>query len=414
LRRVADLVRIPSENTPPVGSERGCQEYVVKELRGLGLEAETYSPDSVPGLAEHPVYRPGRDYSDRPNVIGVWKGVGDGRSLILSGHADTVPRGSEPWTRDPFGAEVDGNLLYGLGANDMKGGISAMILAVEILRELGVRLRGDLMVETIVDEEFGGVNGTLAARLRGHNADAAILCEPSLFAICPAQTGGRTVHIRVRSGGAGILYGRDSQSSSSAQLCYLLSRIEEFAEQRRRKAPRHPLYPSVERAVPVWVTKISSGGWGPKEPITVPASLNLEVYWQAMPGETEEQIDLEFNDWLERTISLRPGLFPDRPQVHLPIRWLPGSAIAAGHDLVRGLSGVFSAVTGTEPKIEGIGGPCDMFVFHKHFDTPALLFGPKGGNTHAPDEWVEIDSALTVAEILARFICDWCGVDGSH
>jgi acetylornithine deacetylase len=341
----------------------------------------------------------------------VWKGTGGGRSLLLSGHVDTVPRGSEPWSRDPFGGEIDGDRVYGLGSNDMKGGISAMILAVEILRDLGIRLRGDLMVETIVDEEFGGVNGTLAARLRGHNADAAILCEPSLFSICPAQTGGRTVHLRCKTGGAGILYGRTGRSGASEQLCYLLNRIEGFAVQRRRRAPKHPLYPSVEEAVPVWVTKISSGGWGTREPITVPSSLNLEVYWQTMPGETEEQIDLEFAEWLEDTVSAKPELFPDRPQVNVPIRWLPGSAISAGHDLVRGLSGVFRTVTGTEPKVGGIGGPCDMFVFHQHFHTPALLFGPKGGNTHAPDEWVEIDSALAVAEILARFICEWCVID---
>jgi acetylornithine deacetylase/succinyl-diaminopimelate desuccinylase-like protein len=52
-----------------------------------------------------------------------------------------------------------------------------------------------------------------------------------------------------------------------------------------------------------------------------------------------------------------------------------------------------------------------MFVFHRHFSAPALLFGPRGGNTHNPDEWVDLDSAQATMETLARFICRWCEAD---
>ena len=91
--------------------------------------------------------------------------------------------------------------------------------------------------------------------------------------------------------------------------------------------------------------------------------------------------------------------------------YLPGSAIDERSDLVRELSETFEQVTGAKPLVRGIGGPCDMFVFHQHFHTPALLFGPRGGNTHAPDEWVELDSAQATVETLAQFICRWCGVE---
>jgi acetylornithine deacetylase len=411
VQNIVELVRIPSENTPPLGAELECQHHISKCLADLDLKVELYELDQVAGLREHPVFKAGRDYTDRPNLMAVWPGTGGGKSLLLSGHIDTVPRGSERWHRDPFGAEIEGNRLYGLGSNDMKGGIGAALLALEILRKLGISLRGDLMMETIVDEEFGGVNGTLAARLRGPKADGAILCEPSQIAICPAQTGGRTVHITLRGSGSGILCKDNTEIRALDQLHYLLGKVEEFSRQRRTTAPIHALYRGSADPVPVWVTKIHFGGWGTKEPITLPTTCRVEMYWQTMPGEKQQDIEREFFSWLDDLGSERPDLFSERPEVEFPIRWLPGSAIESGNTLVQVLAQTFAQVTGRAAEIQGIGGPCDMFVFHQHSLTPAVLFGPKGGNTHAPDEWVDLDSALLAAEVLARFICRWCGVD---
>src|ERR1041385_9022472 len=101
-----DLVRIPSENIPPKGAESGCQQYVARFLRANGLEPDVYELSEAPGLVEHPLYMPGRDYTARPNVGARLKGIGGGRSLVLSGHIDTVPRGAQQWTRDPFGGAV--------------------------------------------------------------------------------------------------------------------------------------------------------------------------------------------------------------------------------------------------------------------------------------------------------------------
>ena len=411
VQTIGDLVRIPSENTPPVGAELECQRYVYERLAWLGLTAEIYDLHGVAGLAEHPLFRPGRDYTNRPNVAAVWQGSGGGKSLLLSGHIDTVPRGSEPWSRDPFGAAVEGNRLYGLGSNDMKGGIGVILLAVEALKDEGVQLRGDLLVETVVDEEFGGVNGTLAARLHGHNADATIVCEPSYHAICPAQMGGRTVHITLRSESGGILSEGSQPVRVTEQLHHVLGQVEAFAQRRRAQAPVHALYAGSSDPAPVWVTKVSCGGWGTREPITQPATCRIELYWQAMPGEQKEDIDREFFRWFDETVSARPDLFPVKPEIAFPIVWLPGSALDGRHELVTGLSETFRNVTGAEPQVRGIGGPCDLFVFHQPFNTPAVLFGPRGGNTHAPDEWVDLDSALTAVEVLARFICRWCGVN---
>ena len=106
---VSELVRRPSENKAPYGSERDCQEFAWRLLRDCGADVALYEPDSVPGITEHPLYWAGRKYADRPNLSAHIRGAGGGHSLILSGHIDTVPIGAEPWIHDPFGAVVEGN-----------------------------------------------------------------------------------------------------------------------------------------------------------------------------------------------------------------------------------------------------------------------------------------------------------------
>lgn len=406
---IRDLVRIPSENTPPIGNEGACQQHVAGFLRKLGAGPVVYELTAVPGLQQHPLYGPGREYKGRPNVGARQKGSGGGRSLVLSGHIDTVPRGSQAWTHDPFGGEVEGNRLYGRGSNDMKGGVGTNLFVFEALRELGVELRGDLVFETVVDEEFGGVNGTLAGRLMGFNADAAIISEPSFLRICPAQRGGRTVHIKLSAAG-GVLTEGKFPGGVIDQLRHLLIKVQEFAEQRRAKAIIHEMYAGAADPVPVSITKIFTSPWGTKEPITVPETCQVEMFWQLMPGEKQEDVDREFHAWLDAVVAAAPNLFPTKPEVEIPIRWLPGSSILKTEPLVRELASSAARVLGTEPVIQGIEGPCDMYVFHQAFGIPAALWGARGGNTHAADEYLEIDSVVQAAKALLVFVCEWCGM----
>ena len=110
-------------------------------------------------------------------------GRGGGRSLLFNGHIDVVS--AEPldrWTSDPFRAEVRDGRLYGRGACDMKGGVGCMVLAAEVLSQLGVPLRGDLLVATNTDEESSGAGG-MALVHHGVAADGAIVTEPTGFEV---------------------------------------------------------------------------------------------------------------------------------------------------------------------------------------------------------------------------------------
>lgn len=403
------LVRCPSENTPPHGNEGGCQQWLSSRLRAAGLQPDVYELDTVPTLTSHPRFYGGRNYRGRPNLAARRKGSGGGRSLILSGHIDTVPRGAQPWTRGPFSGAVENNRIYGRGSNDMKAGVATNLFVCEALNALGIRLRGDLIFESVVDEEFGGVNGTLAGRLRGYLADAAVISEPSFLRVCAAQRGGRTVHITFSGAPGGVLGEGPFPGGVVEQVSRFLAEVPRFAAARRANVKVHPLYAHSVDPVPVSVMKIFTAPWGTSEPMTVPVECRVEMYWELMPGETQEEVDREFFSWLDALVNSAPGLFPHRPRVVFPIRWLPGSAIGGNEPLVREIASSAASVLGRRPLVTGIDGPCDMYIFHE-FGIPAVLWGARGGNTHAADEYVEIDSAVAAAQALLLFVCRWCGV----
>jgi acetylornithine deacetylase len=407
----SELVRMSSVNSPPNGAEKDCQLHVAGLLERIGWRPLLYRPDQVPGVTEHPLFWPGRDYQDRPNVGARLQGRGEGRSLVLSGHIDTVPVGHASWVRNPFGGQVEGNRLYGRGSNDMKAGIATNLFVLSALRDLGIELLGDLVFETVVDEEFGGSNGTLAGRLAGYNGSAAVISEPSFLRICPAQRGGRVAHIELCCPADGILDEKGLGGGIVGQLAHLLARLDGFANCRRAAAPLHPLYARhAADPVPVSVTKIVTGPWGNQEPIAVPGSCRIELYWQAMPGETREEIDAQFFRWIDDLVASAPGLFHLLPVINFPTRWLPGCETPVTSPLVVELCSSAEAVLGRPPAIEGIEGPGDMFIFRDVFGMPSVYWGARGANTHAADEYVEIDSLVAAAHTLLLFVCRWCGV----
>lgn len=404
------LVRLPSENKAPLGSEWECQQYAAGVLQQAGWQPILYTPDTAPGIQSHPLFWPGRQYDKRPNVAAKRAGTGGGRSLILSGHIDTVPIGAEPWTRLPFGAAIEGNRLYGRGSNDMKAGVAVNLFVAEALAGMGLALQGDLTIETVVDEEFGGVNGTLAGRLMGFTADAAIISEPTSLRVCPAQRGGRTIDITFQAPNQGILSAK-AGAGVIDQLRVFLDELPQFAEVRRVSGGVHPLYAHLENAVPVSVSRIQTAPWGTSEPPNVPPICRVELFWQAMPGETVDKIDREFAEWFDALLQRHAEVFTVAPLLEHPIRWLAGSAMPTDAPFVTEFAACAESVLERRPTVAGIEGPCDMYVFHE-FGIPALLWGAHGGNTHMPDEYVEIDSVVQSAKVLLAFVCDWCGVEG--
>jgi len=409
LSTTQELVRIPSINHPPTGEEYECQMVVAQHLRQMGLEPDIYYLDDVPELKEHPSFWSGRDYSNRPNVSARRKGSGGGLSIVLSGHIDTVPLGTKDWNCDPFEGKIEDGKLYGLGAYDMKSGDAINLGVMRTLQELNIPLLGDVIFETVIDEEFGGVNGTIAGRLRGDNGDGVIITEPSDLMICNGNRGGQVAHITLE-GPEGIVFEDEAEEPGHAirELAHFLKWVDIFRQRRRDSLPSWE--PGPFDPIPVWVTKVSSGGWGTNVPITVPPDVKVELFLQLMPGEEKDQVRGALLDLLDEMVADKPNDFKRLPKVEFPIRFMPGSEIPVDSPIIKSLNRCAQDVIGHPLDVRPIPAPSDLYTVQLDFDTPAVHFGVRGGGAHAADEFMIIEDLVTVTKVLALFTLDWCGV----
>jgi acetylornithine deacetylase len=288
-----ELVRVPSVNpffdsyTLP-SREGEVQDILAARLAPLGARLDRWEPDAA-ALARYeggPGYYPGRDFRGRPNLAATLSGSGGGRSLMLLGHVDVVSAG-EGWTVEPFAGTRRDGAVYGRGTADMKGGMAAGVSALELLDALGIRLRGDVIVASVVDEEAGGM-GTLAMMDRGYRADGAIIPEFTDLAVAPLCRGilwgrltipGRASHIEFpqphwRDGGAvdAIALGRtflDAIDSLNAR----------WADDPRK---RHPLLPL---PCQVAVSMLEAG----ELPTAYAGEMRITFDAQYLPAERDER-----------------------------------------------------------------------------------------------------------------------------
>ncbi|MCU5782592.1 succinyl-diaminopimelate desuccinylase [Alcanivorax balearicus MACL04] len=155
-----ELIRRPSV-TP---EDEGCQDWMIEKLEALGFQCETLWFEEVRNL---------------------WARRGNGGPLfVFAGHTDVVPTGErEEWTHDPFAPTIDGDLLYGRGAADMKGSIAAMLAAVEDFVAAHPDHHGSIGFLITADEEGPSMNGTVKVveYLQGRDEaiDYCLVGEPS-------------------------------------------------------------------------------------------------------------------------------------------------------------------------------------------------------------------------------------------
>lgn len=395
-----ELVRRESENHPPHGNERAVQEFVSSFWEAIGVDCDVFTPDDVPDLIHHAAYRElDRRYSDRPIVVAKLAGSGGGRSLLLSGHVDVVPAAGD-WTYGPYDARIENGRLYGRGAYDMKGGVAAMMAAASLIKESGIGLKGDVILETVPDEEFAGGNGTVAARARGYSADAALIAEPTELNLVTANRGFRLAQV-VIPGQTGIPVVGGEMVNPIQHLTPLLAAIEEF------RASRLP----VTGEDTVMITKLAANEFRQDELLTVPPECRIEVYWQVTPEEEIAEVDQLFEQTV-RSASSKDAYFADRAiEISYHLRPTPGSRVAVDAPIVVETQRAVESAVGTKPSVLTTFVPCDLFVFNRFCDIPAVVFGPRGGNAHAPDEYVLVEDLKLCTAVYAELIVRWCGVE---
>lgn len=398
-----DMVRLPSTQ----GNEQEAQLLIAGKLRGMGIDVEVWEPDGE-ALEAHPFfYSPRSRFAGSPNVVGIWRGSGGGRSIILNGHMDVVPEGDAgQWHDDPFSGKVADGKLFGRGATDMKGGIASLLLAVQAVRGLGIRLKGDIIFQSVIEEESGGA-GTLAAILKGYKADAALIPEPTNLRIFPKQQGSMWFRIEVkgRSAHGGTRYEGVSAIEKSMAVIAHIRELEEA----RNAAVSDPLYARNPIPFPINIGVIKGGNW----PSSVPDTVTLEGRFGVAPEEKLEQAKEEMIRWMERLKEKDPWFEEHPPAVEwFGARWVPGS-VSLEHMLIRTLSEQYREVLLQEPVIEASPWGTDGGLLTLLGETPCIVFGPGVTEAaHYPNEYIELDHVFEAAEIIALTLIEWCGLEG--
>jgi acetylornithine deacetylase len=404
--REVDFLRGLVHRKSTLGNEAHVQRFVAEELRGMGLEPDVWEIDPAE-IARLPGYSPVEwSYAGRPNVAAVLKSSsGDGRSLVFNGHVDVVPATPEHhWTVDPWGAEVVGGRMYGRGAADMKSGVAAMVYATRALMESGVGLAGDLVLQTVIEEECTG-NGALAALARGYVGDAAIIPEPFGRRLLGAQVGVMWARVTVRGRGAHAERASDSVNAILA-AAPMLETVKELEAEVNNPDLRHPWFEDVEHPLNYNVGVIRGGDWAS----SVPEECVFEVRISCYPGEDLEEVEARFKAHLLEAAKRDPWLSDNPPDITFYAFRAEGCAIDRNEPVVASLVRSHARITDEEPDLFPFTGTTDARFFNLYHGIPATCYGPAGANLHAPDEWVDLESVCEVTKVLALSAIDWCGV----
>ena len=380
------------------------QDLVQRTLEELGFSIDLWEADASK-LESFPLsgVNPARDLSNMPVLVGTRKGGGKGKSLILNGHYDTVPSGLvENWTHDPFGAEVESNKIFGRGAADMKGGIAAMLQAIKFIHKAGVALNGDLLVETVPDEEASSM-GTLACCQKGYTADAAIIPEPTNMNVLVAMRGatGGSITVYGRAGHADIKQ-RHWKEGGAVNAIYkamkIMQALKELTKEWRCRPDKQHRYLNPDITMP---TAIRGGDW----PIMYPEKVEIMFNADFIPGQAN--IGKEIEEKIMGVAATDPWMKEHPPKVRIG-GGLYGVEVDEKEPIVKaGMEAVKEL--GMEPKLVGWGTLSDAIHLVNYSKIPTISIGLNNSRIHASNEYADIDELITLTKVLALAIMRWCG-----
>jgi len=363
---VCELVAIESVNPDLVASgsgESNIAQFVASWLKEAGFSVEIVEP--VPG---------------RPSVVGVARGSGGGTSLMLNAHMDTVGAGGMTRAFDPIATN---GRVYGRGAYDMKGSLAAIMIAAREAAKL--RLKGDLMVAAVADEEVASF-GTSAVAERFH-ADAAIVTEPTELRLCLAHKG--FVWLEVETLGLAAHGSRpDLGVDAIARMGRILTGLTDL-DRHLRAGKGHVLLGSGS----IHASLIEGG----QELSTYPAHCVAKLERRTVPGEDGASTLREIEDVIAGAHAADPALSASA-RVTLE---RPPSEVGADEAVSTAVARAAAAALGRAAEVIGVPYWMDMALLNAA-GTPTVAFGPSGEGEHADVEWVDVSSLEKCVEVYVR------------
>jgi acetylornithine deacetylase len=322
----------------------------------------------------------------RPSVIVRGGGGGDGPTLMLCGHLDTVGLGG---VDQPLTPRVEGDRLYGRGAYDMKAGLAAVLIACrDAARD---PLSGEVVVAAVADEEHSSIG--VQEVLRDLSADAAIVTEPTELAVATAHKGFVWIEIDVVGQAA---HGSRPHLGVDAILGTgpILVALHDLNGALRVR--EHPMLgPGSLHA------SLIAGG---REESTIPDRCVLTIERRTLPGETVADVERDIADLLGRCRTVDPKL---NATAHTLLAREPFET-PPSVDIVRTVADAAAGELGRPADVVGVSYWADS-AFIAAAGIPTVLFGPAGDGAHADEEWVSIPGTIACARILTTAARTFCG-----
>lgn len=413
---IEKTIQITSKDTinePPSGNENNGQEVIEKILSEMGLEIDRFSPDDIPSLKNKPFYLKGRDYTNRDNIVG-FIGEGKGPTLIFNGHIDTIDSRVFEWTLSgALKPKLVDNRIYGMGACDMKGGIIASIFALKTIIDNDIPIKGKVMIQSAIDEEFGGANGSLACVEKGYTGDFAIIPEPTSMRVCVSHVGSKVFEAIVK-GDTGLNYFGDKMERNNpiilaSKLVLALKDYEAYLNSRKGK---YEIYKHTKKPMNFMFSDFIAGDIGPAKILTNPQDCRLRFYLMNYPEVDEQEFNEMLLDFLKKYPEIHKNIEYGNIVFDYSYRFIEGGDMDLGNqknkEFVDKILDLGKKFTGRELELSAAFGGTDFFAFNNYGNTPTIVFGPGGDNIHAANEYVELKDLIDLSKIFANLIHDYC------
>ena len=368
------------------GNESKIGQLVAEECRKDGLEVELVEPSE-----------------GRTSVVATYHGTTGKPRVMMYSHYDTVPPGDlSAWRYPPYSAKIADRKIWGRGTSDNKIATCGLIMAFRAVRNLGIKLKGDIVFTHVGDEERGGAYGFkhILSKGVGEGVDYLFYGHGgSDEQIGIAANGSRSYIIRVK-GKAAHTARLEEGINAVVKASELIQRLRVLADEVNHR--RYHL-PGTDT---VMVSRFSINKCvGHVAGNIVPDSCEMLVDRRFTPAETAEQIEEEIQMVIE-------GLKAEDPEFDAELNFSSGMELSvspADSELVKSIQRVAERVVGFKPRPAGGSHSSDHGWFVSKHHKPVASYGVGGVGSHMADEHVGVEDVIKTTKLYALLMLDLLG-----
>jgi len=397
-RFLVAIMKYPSTS----GNEHDLMLFLEEEFRRLRADVECV-PMSDALRADPDYSNPirGITYDGRFNLRVRRPGQGGGNTVLFNAHTDVVPP-SEGMTA-PWSPRVEDGVVYGRGACDDKGPLTALYLAMAALEALNADLDGDVVAHLVCEEEIGG-NGSLAMVRAGAEADGCIVLEPTDGRVFTSIRG--AVWFRLTFRGKAGHSGQVGQTRSALLMARdAMAALENYHADLLARSRGIALFDRYPNPMPITFGRLEAGNW----PAAAPSRSLLEGVLGLLPNKTKETVCKEMRQAL---IHGGADLSPEDFDLEFTYRH-DSSVVDPEHALPRQLLSA-GARTETPLRIDAMTASCDAWFYNNQLGIPTVVYGPGTlAVAHSSGEQIGLADIARTAAVLIAFMLDYCRTGGN-